>query len=312
MNTILITPRAFTRYGAHHIDRMQEMGYKVIAKYDGTAFTREEFVDHALTASGVIIGTEPMGKELLEKCKNLKAIVRYGVGTDNVDLETVDRLGIGFDRCAGSNSVTVAEMAVSFMFTMARGLPEATRNVREGRWEKVDGIELLGKTIGIIGFGDIGRQVARICGGIGMKVIACASKPIKSELLKEYSAEDVSLDEICERSDVISVNVPLNDSTRNMISTPEFTKMKDRVIIVNTARGGIINDRAALDALKSRKIGSYATDVFLPEPVVYEPWVKELLDLPNFILTPHMASRTEEADRNMTNMSAEKLIRLLS
>ncbi len=312
MKTILITPRAFTRYGASHIEKMQEMGYEVVAKYDGSAFTREEFVNHALTASGVIIGTEPMGRELLERCENLKAVVRYGVGTDNVDLETLEKLGIGFDRCAGSNSVTVAEMAVSFMFTMARGLPEATRNVRGGKWEKVDGIELLGKTIGVIGFGDIGRQVSRICRGIGMKVIACASKPINPELLEEYGAENVSFNELIEFSDVISVNVPLNAGTRNMIGMPEFERMRDHVIIVNTARGGIVDDRAALNALKSGKIGAYATDVFLPEPIVYEPWVKELLDLPNFILTPHMASRTEEADRNMTNMSAEKLIRLLS
>ena len=311
MKTVLITPRAFPAYGKQYIEALGEMGYEVIVNNEKAPFSREEFVALAQEATGVIVGTEPMGRDLLEKCRNLKAVVRYGVGTDNVDLEFLKENGIGFDRCAGSNSVSVAEMAVSFMFMMAKGIPHGAENVRRGRWEKVDGFELYGKTIGIIGFGDIGRQVARITGGIGMNVIACAAHPIKEEILAEYNAKNVSFEELISTSDVISINAPLTDKTRNMIGAPEFKKMKNTAVLVNTARGGIVDDRAVLEALKTGEIMAYGTDVFGTEPAVYEPWVKELLELPNFILTPHMASRTVEADMNMTNMSGERLIRLL-
>lgn len=312
MEKILITPRGFLAYGMGHIETLKEMGYEVIHVKDGSAFTREEFVSYAKEATGIIVGTEPMGRDLIEQCKNLKALVRYGVGTDNVDLECVREKGIMFDRCAGSNAVAVAEMTVALMFSMAKRLPAAVKNVKNSWWSKHDCLELYGKTIGIIGFGDIGKQVARIADGIGMRVIACATRPIAPEILEKYGAENLTFDEIIEQSDVISVNCPLTEKTRNMIGEKEFKKMKSHAIIVNTARGGIIDDRALLDALKNGDIGAAASDVFSPEPAPFEEeWVQELLSLDNYALTPHMSSRTKEADTNMVNMSAEKMIDML-
>ena len=311
MEKIFISPRAFAAYGMDHIKTLIDMGYDVVYRDDGVSFTPEEFEENASQALGIIVGTEPMGEELLKKCVNLKYLVRYGVGTDNIDLDTVKKLGIVFDRCAGSNSTSVAERAIALMMAMAKSLPKGVRNVRDGRWDKVNGIQLLNKKLGVIGFGDIGKEVSRIAAGMGMRVSACATKPIDSSVLNKYSAINESFDEIIATADVISVSVPLTDKTRNMISMPEMERMKDGVIIVNTARGGIINDKDALEMLKAGKIRGYATDVFLPEPPVYEPWVQELLSLDSFILTPHMASRTKEADQNMVNMSAEKLINML-
>ena len=312
MEKIFISPRAFAAYGMGHIKDFQDKGYEVIFRDDGKTYEREEFERNAMESTGIIVGTEPLDGELIAKCKKLKYIVRYGVGMDNIDIPAAEKLGIKIDRCAGSNSTSVAEMAVALMFTMAKSLPKGVRTVADQRWDKVNGLQLLGKTIGIVGFGDIGKEIARIAGGIGMKTVACARRPIKKEMLEKYGTESVPFDELIKISDVVSISVPLTDDTRDMITYQQMCQMKNSVIIVNTARGGIVNDKDALRALKEGQIGAYATDVFLPEPPVYEDWVKELLSLDNFILTPHMASRTKEADQNMVNMSAEKMMRMLS
>lgn len=308
MKKIFITPRSFLTHGKEYVKQMEDMGYEVIANDTGKQYSREEFVKHAKEATGIVLGVEKMDSELLSQCKNLRVIVKYGVGIDNIDFEYARGHDIIVDRCACSNSQSVAEMAIGFMFAMAKHIPDVSASVKNGGWERVYCMELMGKTIGVVGFGDIGTRVAKMAHGIGMNVLASATRPIPMEKLQESCAENVTLDEILERSDVISLNVPLTDKTRNMIGKEQFKKMKNTAILVNTARGGVVNEKDLLEALKEGQIAACATDVFTSEPPVYEPWVKELLALDNFVLTPHMASRTVESDINVTTMCSEKLI----
>ncbi|MCB6602516.1 NAD(P)-binding domain-containing protein, partial [Erysipelatoclostridium ramosum] len=182
---------------------------------------------------------------------------------------------------------------------------------REGGWNKPTGRELTKKTMGIIGFGNIGRHVARMAEGIGMQVLAYDVFDIAQDVLDTYAAKQCSIEEILKTADFISIHTPLNDETRNMISDAQFDMMKETAVIVNAARGGIIDERALYTALKNKKIYAAASDVFTSEPPVQEDWVQELLHMDNFILTPHIGSRTVEAESYTVEMATDNLIRLL-
>ena len=310
--TILVTPRGYANFGGEARKRLEALGYEMDINMTGKPLPREVFVEKAKAAAGIIVGVDECGGELLRQCKNLKAIVKFGVGLDNIDLDAARECGISVGRCVGSNSNAVAEYTVGVMFAAAKHIVASAISVRDGGWEKLTGYELSGKTVGIIGFAHIGRIVAGICGrGLGMKILAYDAFEIPDEALAESGARKSTVEEILEQSDFVTLHVPLTGETKNMIAAEQLRRMKPNAVLINAARGGIVNEKDLLEALREKKIYASAADVFSSEPPSDEPWAKDLVGLDNFILTSHIAARTKEAELNTVNISTDVMIDLL-
>ena len=302
---ILITPRAFAKNGMKEIEKLKQQGWEIHLNDTGKSYSHEEFVKYAKDVDGIIIGVDIADREMLKGCKNLKAIAKYGVGVDNIDLDTAKELGIKISRTVGSNSVSVAEHTIALMFACAKRIVDGAINVKNGKWNKNYEIELMGKKIGIIGFGNIGRHVGRLAQGIGMNVCAYDVFPINEKYAKEHNIQICSLDELVRTSDVITIHTPLTSETKDMINAERLKEMKTTAIVINAARGGIINEADLYEALVNKEIFASGFDVFSTEPPKTD---EKLLRLDNFILTPHTASKTLEADMNTIKMSITNLI----
>ena len=302
---ILITPRAFAKNGMKEIEKLKQQGWEIHLNDTGKSYSHEEFVKYAKDVDGIIIGVDIADREMLKSCKNLKAIAKYGVGVDNIDLDTAKELGIKISRTVGSNSVSVAEHTIALMFACAKRIVDGAINVKNGKWNKNYEIELMGKKIGIIGFGNIGRHVSRLAQGIGMNVCAYDVFPINEKYAKEHNIQICSLDELVRTSDVITIHTPLTSETKDMINAERLKEMKTTAIVINAARGGIINEADLYEALVNKEIFAAGFDVFSTEPPKTD---EKLLRLDNFILTPHAASKTLEADMNTIKMSITNLI----
>jgi len=244
-----------------------------------------------------------VNKELLSKAPKLKYVLRQGVGLDNIDVDLCKERGIEVINSPASNAVSVAEHTVLLILACMRNLIHANRLVKKGEWKREKTTELKGKTVGILGFGAIGREVARRLRGFGVGMIAYDVYK-DEETAKELGVKFVGINKLMKDSDIISIHVPLLPSTRAMINEKIIEKMKDGVIIVNTARGGIIDEKAMIAALERGKIAFAGLDVFESEP----PENKELLYLENTILTPHIAGATKEAYSKMCLFAVKKFL----
>jgi D-3-phosphoglycerate dehydrogenase/(S)-sulfolactate dehydrogenase len=242
---------------------------------------------------------------LLEKAHRLKVVGRAGVGVDNVDLEAATRRGIVVMNTPGGSSVTVAELTVALMLSLARPIAQATASVKGGKWEKkkFQGHELAGKTLGVVGIGNIGSVVVDRCLGLKMKVVAY-DPFISPEAASKLGVTLVALDELWGLADVISLHIPLTEQTRNLVDAQVLARMKKGALLVNCARGGIIDEQALADALASGHLGGAALDVFDKEP---PPPDHPLLKLDGFICTPHLGASTEEAQAAVAVAVAEQL-----
>ena len=203
---------------------------------------------------------------------------------------------------------------MGMMFAAARDLVSNAMEVKNGGWSKPTGFELYQKKLGIFGFGNIGKHVARMAHGIGMEVMVYDVFDIPKADLEPYGAVQTDKETILKECDFVTLHIPLLDSTRDFISTEEFKMMKPTAVIINAARGGIINEHALYEALKNKEIKACASDVWTSEPPLAsgEEWVAELLKMDNFILTAHIASRSQEAEINTVNMSTDTMIQLLT
>jgi len=231
-------------------------------------------------------------REIIEHADSLKVIGRAGVGVDNVDLEAATRRGIVVMNSPHGNSVTTAEHAISMMMSMARKIPAANAALKGGKWErgKFTGAEIFGKVLGVVGLGNIGRIVADRAQGLKMKVIGF--DPIMTrEAADRIGIELVGLEEIFRRADFITVHTPLTDDTRGLVGAAAFEKMKKGVRIINCARGGIVDEMALADAIKSGKVAGAALDVFVEEP---PPLDHPFRTMDNVTVTPHLGYVTRE------------------
>lgn len=260
----------------------------IIDQYDGIAIRSETKVTAAMIA----------------KATNLKVIGRAGIGVDNVDIPAATNAGIVVMNTPFGNSITTAEHAIAMMFALAREIPQASASTHAGKWEKSKfmGVELYNKTLGVIGCGNIGGIVADRALGLKMKVIAF-DPFLTEERAQEIGVEKVELDEIYARADFITIHVPKNDKTANMINKNSIAKMKDGVRIINCARGGLIVEADLKDALDSGKVAGAALDVFEVEPA------KEniLFNHPKVVCTPHLGASTNEAQVNVALQVAEQM-----
>ncbi|MFW9961943.1 MAG: hydroxyacid dehydrogenase [Candidatus Sifarchaeia archaeon] len=253
----------------------------------------------------VVRSATKITREVIGAADNLKLIVRAGVGLDNVDKEAADEHGITVQNTPEAPTVSVAEMVFAMMFAMARTITQADSFMKDKRWEKkkLTGTELWKKTLGIIGFGRIGYEVARRAKALDMEVLAYDVVDI-DELCKKIGAKRANLNDLLKNSDYISLHVPLLPQTKGMISTNEFALMKRSSFLVNTARGGVVDEKALLKALNEEQIAGAALDVFENEP----PLEWELIEHPRLVATPHLASSTKEAQERVGELTADKVI----
>ena len=305
---VLITPRGFANYGLDQVERMKSKGLDVHYNATGKAYTHEEFKALSKDADAIIVGVDKMDREMMEGCPNLKAVCKFGVGTDNIDLDYAKERNIHVGRCVGSNSRSVAEHVLSMMFMEAKNLYTSVRDVKQHGCNKPTGREIYGKKLGIIGFGMIGKYLAEYAYGCGMEVYAYDAFAIAEETARQYHAQISTLEDILTDCDYISLHVPLLESTRNMISTEEFKKMKKDACLLNAARGGIVNEEALYEALKKKEIRSACFDVYSSEPPREDD---KLLTLDNFLLTPHTAARSMESEQRTCAMSTDIILEQL-
>lgn len=253
----------------------------------------------------VIRSATKVTSEIIDAATNLKVIGRAGSGLDNVDKGAATKKGIVVMNTPGGNTITTAEHTFALMVALARQIPQATMSIRAGKWEKKKfmGVELFNKTLGVIGIGNIGSQVAKRAQGFAMNVIAY--DPFLSEdKAKAMGVEKVILEELFRRSDFITIHTPITPETKNMINKEAIKMMKNGVRIINCARGGIINEKDLYDALVEGKVAGAALDVFEKEPPENNP----LLTLDNVISTPHLGAATKEAQENVAIAIAEQIV----
>jgi len=250
-----------------------------------------------------IRSTSRFTADVLEKCPALRLISIWGTGTDNVDLEAARRQGIRVTNTPGVSAIAVAEHTLALMMAVAKRTVEVDQQVRQGRWPRAMVTQLRGKTLGLIGTGAIGREVARLGSGIGMRVIAWTFHP------RGDVAEWVSFDEVFRQSDVLSVHVRLSTETSGLIRREHLDLMRPGAILINTARGGIVNEADLVQALLTNRIAGAGLDVFETEPL---PPESPLFAMPNVVLTPHAAGITPEATEAGLALAIENVCAFLA
>jgi D-3-phosphoglycerate dehydrogenase / 2-oxoglutarate reductase len=267
-------------------DRESDLG-EIIGRYDAI----------------VIRSATKLTGDLIERAEKMKVIGRAGVGVDNVDVEAATRRGIVVANAPESNVVSAAEHTIGLVVALARNIPQAHAALKEGRWErsKWGGVELAEKTLGVLGFGRIGQQVARRALGLGMRVVAF-DPFVGPDRFRELGVEAASFDAVLARADFLTLHLPLTDETRGAIGRVAFERMRDGIRVVNAARGELVDETALIEALESGKVAGAAIDVF-----TQEPYDGPLLGLPNVVVTPHLAASTDEAQDRAGLIVAEQV-----
>ena len=252
---------------------------------------------------GMIAGVEPLTRKVLEKAKNLKVISRAGIGVDSVDLQAAKDLGIVVTNTPDAPTIPVAELVMSMILSLLRSMHISDASIRQGSWKRPMGRLLQGKTVGIIGCGRVGSYLAGLLSSFGCTILGCDPFVNKSD---NFSM--ANLEEILSDADIISLHIPYNQENHHFINAKRIQSMKKGALLINTARGGLIDETAAYEALKSGKIAGLGLDAYECEPVTDSP----LVSMDNVISTPHTGAHTNEAISGMGMMAVENLIAVLS
>jgi len=263
----------------------------------------EELVKTIPPFDGIIVrSATKVTSRVIESAENLKIIVRAGIGLDNIDLEAAKKKGIKVANTPAATTISVAELTMGLMLSAVRNIAQANMSMKNHKWEKklFSGTELYEKTLGIIGFGKIGKEVAKRALAFGMKVIAYDVIKIETDL----NVKQVSLEELLLNSDIITLHIPLTEETKHLISEKEFNSMKDGVILINAARGGVVDEKALLNALNSGKVRAAAIDVWEKEPTDNF----ELVNHPNVIALPHLGASAKEGQAR-AGLEAVKILK---
>jgi D-3-phosphoglycerate dehydrogenase / 2-oxoglutarate reductase len=298
------------------LDNLSEQGLDVFRHADGYELdikppqSPEELAAIIGPYDGLVVrsGTT-VTAEAIEKADNLKVIGRAGVGTDNIDKDAATKRGIVVMNVPGGNTISTCEHAFALLFALCRNIPAAHESMMAGRWDrkKFNGMEVRGKTLGIVGVGRIGGEVAKRAQAFGMDVLAF--DPILNEVKAEsLGVELVELDELLKRSDVVSLHAPKTEKTNNMIAAAQLKTMKPTALIINCARGGLVNEKDLAEALKNKTIAGAALDVYTSEPPEENPF----LGLENIVTTPHLAASTDEAQLTVAVDVAHQMVDYLN
>ncbi len=301
---ILVTPTSLCRNEA--LIKELSARAELILNTTGKPLTEEDLLPLVADIDGYLAGLDTITARVLENAPKLKAISRYGVGYERVDLEAAGRLGIPVTNTPGANTQSVADLAFGLMLAVARKIPAMNADIKAGGWSRGNGKELYRKTLGIIGLGAIGKALALRAKGFSMSVIAY--DPYWDAAWADANGVVAgTLTEIAAQADVISLHVPHTPETHHIISRELIASMKDGVILINTSRGGLIDEDAAADFVESGKIYGMGIDAFDTEP----PAPHRLYGFDNVIMTPHAGAHTVEAVNNMAAMSVANLFALL-
>lgn len=305
---ILVTPTSFNKPENEAAKSLLEgFADEVVYNPYGRPLTEDEVVNMTEGCDGYIAGLDFITNKAVESMpSSLKVISRYGVGVDRVDLNAAGQKGIVVTNTPGANSEAVADLAFGLLLATARRIPYLDKEVRAMKWPRCQGMEIFNKTIGIMGLGAIGKAVAKRAKGFSMKVLAY-DPYINEEYAREHDIKVCELHDLLRQSDIISLHLPYTKSTHHIINKQAIAELKPGMIIVNAARGGLIDEEAAYTALKEGKLGGLALDAFEVEPPEQSP----LFELDNVVATPHTGAHTVEAGRKMAIMSVENLIAAL-
>ena len=300
---VVATARSYCAHDGPHQQLVRDAGIDLVLAAGDDPLDAAALARVAADADGLILGLDRCDESVFASAPRLRAIARYGVGTDSVDLEAARRHGVTVTNTPGANTTAVAELTLALILALARDLPAAASAARAGQWQRRRGWELAGKTLGLIGLGQIGRAVAERARGFGMTLVG--HDPYTSA---PAGVEQLDLDALWPRADVISLHVGLDRSTRHLIDAEVIARCKPTAVIVNTARGGLVDESALADALRTGRIAAAAADVFEREP----PGDSPLLALPNFIATPHLGATTREATQRMGSAAAADVVAVLT
>ena len=293
---LLVTPTSYGKNDPRLKSELEAQVGEVIYNLTGKPLTSAEIAALLPGIDGYIAGLDQIDRAALEKADHLKVICRYGVGYDNVDLAAAAEKGIVVTNTPGANSASVAELALALMLALARQVPEADKAVHQGKFPRLNGASIEGKTVGILGLGAIGKQLARRLVGFDCQILAYDPLPNR-EFCRQYKVELIeSIDTILPQADFVSLHLPLLPETRGLVNSAFLGKMKKGAYLVNTARGEVVDEQALLMALQSGHLKGAGLDAFAVEP---PPADHPLLALPQVIATPHLGAQTDGATNNM-------------
>lgn len=303
---VLIASRSFGKNCPEKLKEMEAAGCEFMPQNFQKAPTEEQMMSAAAEADVIVSGTEPITARVLAKATRLKVIAKHGVGYDNIDVEAARARGIPVALAGPVMVDSVADLAFGLLLCAARKIPHGNANAKAGRWDRFVGPELRGKTLGVAGFGQIGKGLARRAIACGMRVMAYDTYQDR-EFASAWRIEYVPFEQLLREADFLSLHAPLTPVTRQMINSETLAQMKPSAVLINTARGELVDEKALFEALKNGTIAGAATDVFVKEP----PGENPLLGLDNFIAMPHCGGQTPEALRRMGENTAENILRVL-
>lgn len=299
---IVSTSPSFAQYSRQPLDLLAEHGIEHLRL--AADLDEQAFIEQAHGAEAAIVAFTPITARVLDALPTLRLVCKHGVGVDNIDIEAARARGVRVCNVPGANRHAVADFTFALLLALARQIPYADRLTRAGQWPRLFGTAVHGKTLGIVGFGNIGREVARRAKGFAMPVLAYDPYPA-ADLARELEVDLCTLDELCSRSDFISLHVGLDASTHHLINARTLARMKPTAMLINAARGGIVDEQALIAALRAGRLAGAALDAFEQEPL----YTSELLGLDTVIATSHIAGYTEEALTALSLTCVENVIR---
>lgn len=304
---ILVTSTSYGKTDPRLKTELEAQTGCVIYNPTGKPLSSTELANLLPGIDGLIAGLDVIDRGALEKAERLKVIARYGVGVDNVDLQAAREKGIVVTNTPGANSVSVAELALGLMLALMRHIPEALESVRQGKWPRLSGISMQGKTVGILGLGAIGKQIVRRLAGFDCRILAYDPYPDEAFAI-EHGVVLAPVDQVVSSADILSLHLPLLPETRELVNGEFLSRMKPGSYLINTSRGELVDEEALLKALQSGHLGGAGLDAFAVEPP--DP-ANPLLHLPQVIATPHLGAQTDGATSNMGWMAMQDCLAVL-
>ena len=304
---ILVTPRSFGKNMPELFEMLEQVGYEVKRNTTGAILDQGQMREMLADCVGVIIGVDPLNAEILACAPYLRAVAKYGVGVDNIDLDYCQRHSIRVSRTVGANSEAVADYALALMLAVARGVVQIDGKCRKLNWGKITTRDVSHATLGLFGLGAIGRLVAKRARGFDMKIMAY-DPYWPEEFARQNGIERADPQAIFRKADFISLHLPLTPETEGFVGRKELAMMKEDAVLINTARGGLVDEKALLKALKEKRIYGAGLDAFAHEPPEDNDWFA----LDNVVLGSHCAASTRGATENMGRMATENLLKDLA
>jgi D-3-phosphoglycerate dehydrogenase len=303
---VVVTPRTFGEYDTALRDELEQAVAEV--RYQPGPLTAAQLAEAVVDADGLIAGLDDVSADVFERAPTLRVVARYGVGVDGVDLDVAARRGVTVTVTPGANANAVAELTIALVLALARRLMAGRDSVRAGEWAPINGVEVAGRTIGLLGLGRIGALVAAKARGLGLHVLAY--DPFVADGWAEAAgAARVDLEALAAKSDFLSLHAPLTAETRGIVDRALLARLKTGAVLVNTARGELVDEKALLWALEHGPLEAAALDVLADEP---PPVDHPLLERDDVIVTPHMAAHSAEAVTAMGRIALDELLAVLS